>query len=53
VRESVITKLERPAANRYRVVDEDGHVLAFANAVPGKGWGAFDKEGTAGRDDVP
>lgn len=38
----LVTKLERLAVDKYRVVDGDGGVLAYALALPGNCWGIFD-----------
>ena len=43
MRKPVVTKLERKDADSYRVIDEDGHSLAFAVRLPDNRWGIADE----------
>jgi hypothetical protein len=39
------TKLERLADDKFKIVDEDNHVLKVTVRIPGEGWGIFDETG--------
>lgn len=43
MKKRMTTKLERLADDKFKIVDEDSHVLAVTLRIPGEGWGIFDE----------